>query len=146
MDVAVSEEKIRLLIVDENPMVQQALAERLSREPDLEVVGKAEGEINALLEQVKKLKPDVVVFECKRRDGYGLRLCQEVLELENNPEVIVLSSFFNEEEQLAARSLGIQRYLLKDIASPELIGEIHAAYADRSQNTTVQLNNGSYHH
>ncbi|MBN1285346.1 MAG: response regulator transcription factor [Anaerolineae bacterium] len=145
-----SGQKIRLFIVDENPMVQQALAERLGREPDLEVVGRSEGETQTLLEQVRMLQPDVLVFECKRRDGCGLRLCQKVLELENNPEIIVLSSFINENERLAARSLGVRRYLLKDIATLELIYEIHAAYADRSKNTgrkrKRENGNGSYRH
>ncbi len=86
-----------------------------------------------VLQQVKALKPDVVLFECKRSDGGGLRLCQKVMQLDDKPEVIVFSSFIDDDEWLAARSLGVRRYVLKEIASPALIGEIRAAHAARHQ-------------
>lgn len=114
--------------------VQRALGDRLSREPELELVGNLSGHCaEDVIEWIHIFKPDVVLLESKRRDGYGLRLCQLVLELEQNPEIIVLTSFDDDDERLATQSLGVRHYLLKEIASPELLGEIRAAYTERDQ-------------
>lgn len=126
-----SREKIRLFIVDDNPAVRCALEARLRRVPDLELLG-GEGNTDEALTQVRNLKPDVLLIESKRRDGRGLRFCQQVLQQDDSPEIIVLTSFIDETERLAAASLGVHRYVLKDIASPELIGEIHNAFAARN--------------
>ncbi|MCZ7544683.1 MAG: response regulator transcription factor [Anaerolineae bacterium] len=125
-----AEDKIRLFIVDDNTAVRRALEARLSRVPDFELLG-GEGDVNEALNHVGALKPDVLLVESKRRDGNGLRLCQQVLEMDDSPEIILLTSFIDEDEQLAAASLGLHRYVLKDIASSELICTIHDAYTER---------------
>lgn len=123
-------EKIRLFIVDDNTAVRQALEARLSRAPEFELLGGV-GSVEEALTQVDRLKPDILLVESKRRDGFGLKFCQLVLQMDHSPEIVVLTSFVDENEQLAAASLGVHHYVLKDIASSELIGEIHRAYSER---------------
>jgi DNA-binding NarL/FixJ family response regulator len=121
--------RIRLLIVDDNVAVRQALAARLSRVPEFELLGDMGGTEEALA-RVQTYQPDIVLFGSKHQRGFGLQFCQHVLRLEDHPEIIVLTSFEDDTERLATESLGV-RYVLKEIASPKLIEAIRAAYAER---------------
>ena len=123
---------IKLLVVDDNMAVCHALEARLSRVPDFDLAG-CVGNTDDALEKVQRLQPDVVLFESKRRDGMGLHFCQRVLEMDNSPEMIVLTSFLDDTERLVASSIGVHRYVLKDIATSALIQEIHDAYRERCE-------------
>ncbi len=129
--------RIRLLVIDENTAVREALETRLNQVPELELVASSPGHDGEdVLAIIRRCKPDVVLIECKRRDGRGLRLCQQMTAMENRPEIIILTSFIDDDERLATESIGVRRYLLKEIGSPALIGEIRAAYTDRRQSYT----------
>ena len=121
--------KIRLLIVDDNAAVRQALAARLSRVPEFRLLGDM-GSSEEALAQVQTFKPDIVLFGSRHRGGFGLQFCQQVLRLNEHPEIIVLTSFEDDTERLATQSLGV-RYVLKEIASPKLIEAIREVYAER---------------
>lgn len=115
-----NEQPIRLFLVDENMAVRRALAVRLARAQDLEVIGDT-GRVDAAWKVVKQQHPDVVILESKRRDGAALRFCEQVCSMSAPPKVIVLTSFANEDERLSLQHLGIQNYLLKDIGTEELL-------------------------
>ena len=114
----------RLYISDEHPTVRSALAERLSRDSTLTVIGQS-GDAETMLCEVRKNKPDVVLVEVKRTDGLGLEIIRQIANMPNPPCLIVLTSYASRWEEDAACRAGATAYLLKDIDTGELIRHIH---------------------
>jgi DNA-binding NarL/FixJ family response regulator len=120
---------VRLLIVEENPSVRQALVTRLNTVPQVEVLGSAGGAKEAQRLTVQ-LSPDVILVEPKRLDGQGIALIHALASAPCNPMVMVLTSYYDENEELIAGLLGISHYMLKDIDSQALIEAIIEARRD----------------
>ncbi len=114
---------LKLYIVDEHQSVRTALAERLDRADEVQVMGHC-GDAGESVEQVRITEPDVVLIEVKRKDGMGLELIRQVSTLPGRPKVAVLTSYPSDWEQEAASRAGANYYLLKDIDLDELIGSI----------------------
>lgn len=125
-------DKIRVLIIDEHPVVCQALASRLDAVPSICVVGSI-CEFKAGLSDATNLQPDVILLELKtgpdrRSKGVGLNPVGAISALlsSSHSGVIVLTSYLDECERDEALGAGAQRYLLKDIDTGKLIAEIEA--------------------
>ena len=124
--------KIRVLIIDEHPVVCQALALRLDAVPCISVVGSI-CEFNAGLSDATNLQPDVILLELKTRPdrrsrGSSLNPVKAISSLlsSSHSGVIVLTSYLDESERDEALEAGAKRYLLKDIDTSRLIAEIEA--------------------
>jgi DNA-binding NarL/FixJ family response regulator len=113
----------RIYIVDEHEEVRLALAERLARESDLQVIGHS-GDAAEVLDEGLAQKPDVVLIEVKRSDGMGLELLRQLADLPHQPRVAVLTSYPSTWEQEAAERAGAIAYFLKDIDPDELVRSI----------------------
>lgn len=121
----VAVETIRLLIVEKNSKVRQALEARLSSSSHIEVVGTARGAAEGI-RRYPELKPDVMLLDA-RTAGRPKDIADVVSELrQQGPGVIVLTSYATEREREAALDSGAARYLLKDIDSAALISEIES--------------------
>ncbi len=106
---------------------------RLSAVPELEVFATA-WSFEQGLEMLRTWRPDVVLLELKGRSRYGLDPIGTIFRaLSGQPVgIIVLTSYQDDLERAVALQAGAQRYLLKDIDSDLLIGEI-AAVAEAVQ-------------
>lgn len=85
---------IRVLLVDDEPLLRRSLSIAIAQEPDLDVVGEA-GTGKQAVQQVDRLRPDVVLMDIRMPDGNGITATQEVTQ---NPvhaatKVIVLTMF-----------------------------------------------------
>ena len=118
-------EKIRVLIIDEHPAVCRALVVRLSAVSSIEVVGSAvtyeEG-----LAGTRILQPDVILLELKGSGENEIEPLHAISGLlaKGPAGVIVLTSYLDEAERQGALEAGARRYLLKDIDTIRLVGEI----------------------
>lgn len=101
-----------VFLVDDHPLVRQALAQLINQEPDLEVCGEAE-EVSEALQAVAERMPDSVVVDLSLGDGIGLRLIEELSARFSHIKIFVFS--MHEESLYAARCLeaGAQGYLMK---------------------------------
>jgi two-component system response regulator DevR len=117
--------KIKLLIIDDRETVRQALEDRLSQAPEIELVGSV-GSTEEGLRAVHAFLPDVVLLEIKMADGSGVDACRRITEAAPLANVIVLTSFMDEAERQAAFQAGASSYVLKDIDSQRLIRAIEA--------------------
>ena len=113
----------RLYISDEHPTVRSALAERLSRDASLTVIGQS-GDAETMLSEIRRDKPDVVLVEVKRTDGLGLEIIRQIANMPDPPCLVVLTSYASRWEEEAACRAGATAYLLKDIDTGELIRHI----------------------
>jgi DNA-binding NarL/FixJ family response regulator len=116
-------DRVRLLIIDENPLVRNALATRLGTMPQLEVLGSV-GSVPEAQTALAQAAPDVVLIEPKRLNGEGISLIETLVSLPRPPLIIVLTSYHDEDEELVATELGISCYMLKEIDSQALLNAI----------------------
>ncbi|MBE1875498.1 response regulator [Myceligenerans pegani] len=121
---------VRLLLVDDDPLVLRGLRLMLAGAPDLEVVGDVD-DGDALVAAVRETTPDVVLLDVRmpRVDGVtALRLLRAEPDLEL-PAVIVLTTFDTERVVLDAMRAGAAGFLLKHTPPAELVRAVHAAAA-----------------
>jgi len=130
----VSEEPavIRVLIVDDHAVVRRGLSSFLSTEAEIEVVGEAADGKEAL-ERLRILdaegrRPDVVLMDLQMEVMDGVEATREIRLRYDDVEVVVLTSFIEEERVHAALEAGASGYLLKDADVDELCAAIRAAH------------------
>jgi DNA-binding NarL/FixJ family response regulator len=116
---------IRLLIVDDDPLVRSALTFMLGGQTDLEVVGEA-GDGQAGLELAEQLRPDVVLMDIRMPRLNGLHATRSLLATDDPPRVIVLTTFDADEYVVEALAAGADGFLLKDTPPPEIVAAILA--------------------
>lgn len=104
---------IRVLVVDDHPVVREGLAAIFSSEPDLIVVGEAETGEEAIHETAR-LSPSVVVVDIRLPGMTGIDVCQSLSARYPGLRLVVLTSFPSEATMLAALSAGARAFVVKD--------------------------------
>jgi NarL family two-component system response regulator LiaR len=121
------EQQIRIMIVDEHPMVRRGLASFLATTPDLELVAEARDGEEAIL-KCDREHPDVVLMDLMMPRMNGIEATEVIRERFPEVQVIALTSFAEKELIQDALQAGAVSYLLKDVSSEELARAIRAAY------------------
>ncbi|WP_186356116.1 response regulator transcription factor [Streptomonospora sp. PA3] len=111
---------IRVLIVDDDPLLRAGLAMMLGGAPDLEVVGEA-GDGTAVAELVAGRRPDVVLMDIRMPSMDGLSATEELRSRAAAPEVVVLTTFDADEHVLRALAAGAAGFVLKDTPPAEIV-------------------------
>lgn len=122
---------IRVLLVDDHPMVRRGLAAFLKAYDDLELAGEA-GSGQAAIELCPKLKPDVILMDMVMPDMNGATATRAIRQQLPTVQVIALTSFKEEELVKSALEAGAIGYLLKDVSAEDLVNAIRAASAGRA--------------
>jgi DNA-binding NarL/FixJ family response regulator len=117
---------IRVLIVDDDPLVRVGLSLVLGAGPDLQIVGEAADGAQAV-EMVRQLHPDVVLMDIRMPRMDGLTATAEIRRAGPEPAVIVLTTFDTDEHLLGALRLGANGFLLKDIAPESILDAVRRA-------------------
>lgn len=104
---------IRVLLVDDSPIIRLGLKSALEDCADIAIVGEA-GSAGDGLAAATKLKPDVVLLDVNLPDKSGLLACRDFLRARPQTKVLILTSSTNERNVQEALSAGAQGYLLKD--------------------------------
>jgi DNA-binding NarL/FixJ family response regulator len=117
---------IRIIIVDDHPVVRDGLRGMLAGDPDIEVVGEASDGADAL-EVVASLLPDVVLMDLRMPRLGGAAAIRALAEQSTTAKVLVLTTYDTDSDVVHALEAGATGYLLKDSPRDELIRAIHAA-------------------
>lgn len=111
---------LRIVLVDDHPVVRAGLRALLEGQPDLRVVGEADS-ATAAEGVVVATSPDVVLMDLALGDGPGGAQATAVLrQLPDPPQVLVLTAYETEADVLAALQAGARGFLLKDAPAAEL--------------------------
>lgn len=124
--MSASADPIRLLIVDDHPVVRDGVRGQLTGERDIEVVGEASDGREAV-DKAAVLKPDVVLMDLRMPEVDGVSALRRLAEKNIDARVLVLTTFNTDRDVLAAIEAGATGYLLKDAPRDELLRAIRAA-------------------
>ena len=119
-------DKIRLLIVDDHPVVRDGLRGMLESQLDFEVAGEA-GDGSEAVRQVQSLKPDIVLMDLRMPVMDGVTALGEIKANDPEVQVLVLTTYDSDADILPAIEAGAVGYLLKDSSREELYEGIRAA-------------------
>ncbi len=104
--------QIKILIVDDHPMMREALRTALMEEPGLEVIGEASNGMEAIT-MVSETHPDVILMDLLMSGMDGLEATTRIMEADANARVLVVTSLEDEEKILAAIQAGALGYFPK---------------------------------
>lgn len=119
---------VRVLIVDDDPLVRAALVLMLGGQDDLEVVGEAADGREAIV-LADKLRPDVVLMDIRMPRLNGLDATRALCTSADPPRVIVLTTFDADDHILEALSAGADGFLLKDTSPAQIVDAIRKVVA-----------------
>jgi two-component system nitrate/nitrite response regulator NarL len=119
--------KIKLLLVDDHPIVLDGIKSHLCAQPDFEVVGDAANGQEAL-RKAKLLLPDVILMDISMPHMNGLEAMTSLRRQVPNAKILVLTMHDNREYIAQVVRYGARGYLLKDSAPAELVGAIKAVH------------------
>ena len=116
---------IRVMVVDDHEVVRTGLKAILEAEGDLEVVGEADSAGEAV-RKVPQLDPHVVLMDVRMEGMSGIEACRLIKSAHPQVNVLMLTSFGEEEAVTSAILAGASGYLLKNVGRADLIKSIHA--------------------
>jgi len=118
---------LRLLIVDDQPLIRRGLSMMLATEPGITIVGQAADGIEAV-ELALQQRPDVVVMDLQMPRASGVVATREITAALPETKVVVLTTYDDDELVFEALRAGAHAYLLKDASEAEVLETIRAAH------------------
>ncbi len=122
---------IRILIVDDHPIVREGLRLFLSHHSSFAVVGEAETMAQAVA-MAGQLQPHVILLDIKLPDASGMEACRRLLSDWPQLRIVILTSYSDETTVVTALQSGAHGYILKDVGSDELVRAIYTVADGRS--------------
>jgi DNA-binding NarL/FixJ family response regulator len=118
---------IRVLVVDDHPIVRDGLVGVLQDQPDLEVVGAA-GSAEEALTMVRRSGPEVVLLDLEMPGTDGIAILPQLLAAPAAPRVLVFTAYDADEQVFGAIRAGAAGYLLKGAEVAEIVRAIHSVH------------------
>jgi DNA-binding NarL/FixJ family response regulator len=117
---------IRIVLVDDEPMVLAHLRTVLSSADDIEVVGTAQDGAEAI-EAAMRLRPDVMLMDLRMPEVDGLTAIERIAKLPSAPALVALTTFDTDSHVMRALRAGASGFLLKTTPPEDLIGLVRVA-------------------
>src|ERR1700758_2821671 len=122
--------RIRILTVDDHPVVRQGIAGLLGVQPDMVMVGEASNGREAI-QQFRMVHPDVTLMDLQMPEMNGIEALIAIRNEFPDARVIVLTTYTGDVQILRALKAGAQAYLLKNTLHKELLETIRAVHAGK---------------
>lgn len=122
---------IRIVVVDDHPVVREGLVAILSTQADFAVIGEASAGLQAV-EICQQLQPDLVLLDLELPDLDGVAVLERLDLAATNQRVLVFTAFDTDERIIGAVRAGAQGYLLKGAPRDELFAAIRLIHAGGS--------------
>jgi DNA-binding NarL/FixJ family response regulator len=111
---------IRILCVDDHPLVRDGIARKIDRESDMEVVGTASTGEEAI-ELFRRHRPDIVLMDLQLPGMSGTQAIHEIRQIDPEARIVVLTVYSGDEDIYRAIQAGAASYLLKDTLANDLV-------------------------
>lgn len=121
-------ELVRVLVVDDHPVVRQGIRTFLDLQDDLTVVGEAADAAGAVA-AAQQLAPDVILLDLRMPGASGVDVLHELRRLDSPARVLILTSFTEPSAVLPAVRAGAAGFVYKDVDPPALAAAIRAVHA-----------------
>src|SRR5262245_57378777 len=125
------DKKIRLLIVEDETIVREAICALLALEEDIMVIGQASNAEMAV-RKARLLKPDVILLDLRLPDKSGIAVIEEIAQTDPATRILVLTAYADDNEVAAAFKAGAVGYLLKTQMINDLVCAIRYTYQGQS--------------
>ena len=123
---------ISVVLLDDHEIVRRGIAQLLTTEDDIEVVGEA-GTAAQALARMPALRPHVAILDVRLPDGDGVSVCRDVRSaITPPPACLMLTSYSDDEALFGAIMAGASGYLLKQVAGTDLVGAVRTLAAGGS--------------
>ncbi|MFJ8537207.1 response regulator [Streptomyces sp. NPDC093591] len=122
---------IRVVVVDDQPLIRAGFAMVLAAQSDIEVVGEAENGVDALA-LLARTEADVVIMDIRMPIMDGVEATERLTRLPDGPRVLVLTTFDTDEDAFAALQAGASGFLLKNTPPEEVVTAIRVVSAGES--------------
>ena len=123
---------IRILTVDDHPMLREGIAALVASQPDMKLVAEASTGREAL-EQFRKHRPDLTLMDLQMPDMDGIEAMGAICSEFPDARIIVLTTYKGDVQVLRALKAGARAYLLKGLLRKELLETIRAVHAGQKR-------------
>lgn len=127
------ESRIRILSVDDHPLLREGLATIINNQPNMELVGQAANAQEAL-QQFRLHRPDVTLMDLRLPGKSGIEAMIDIRSEFPEARIIMLTTFDGDAEVQRALEAGARAYLLKSMPPRELVEAIRQVHAGRQLN------------
>lgn len=124
--------RIRVIVVDDQPVIRRGLSLMLAAEADIDVVGQA-ADGGEAIELASTQRPDVVLMDLQMSPMGGVAATREITARLPDTQVVVLTTFDTDELVFDAIRAGAQAYLLKDALESEILDTIRGVHRGESR-------------
>ncbi len=122
---------IRVFLLDDHEVVRRGIADLLTQEGDIEVVGESGSAVEAT-HRIPALRPDVAILDGRLPDGSGIDVCREVRAVDPTIKGLILTSYEDDEALFAAIMAGAAGYVLKQVRGTDLVDGVRRVAAGQS--------------
>ncbi len=120
-------DKIRVLLVDDHPVVRQGILSLLCQYQDIQVIGEADSALTAM--EMVQLDPDVILLDIRLNHASGLDVARQIHRKDSRSRILILTAYEEETYLLEAAQVGVDGYLLKNTSAPVLADAIRTVNA-----------------
>jgi len=124
-------EQLRVLLVDDHEVVRRGLRALLEDHEGFRVVGEA-ASVGEAVAQAARLAPDIVIMDIRLPDGSGAEACREIRSQNPQTQVLMLTSYADDEALFASIVAGAAGYILKQIKGQALVEALRTVAAGGS--------------
>ncbi|AXI08722.1 DNA-binding response regulator [Oceanobacillus zhaokaii] len=117
---------IRVIVVDDHEIVRKGIIAYLQTEDEFDIVGEAASG-NEGAELILQLRPDVLLMDLMMENGNGIEATKQVMEKYPDCKIIILTSYYDDEQVFPAIKAGAFSYLLKTSSATEIADAIKKA-------------------